>query len=1087
METAQHASYIAKPHVTGPHSKMNAGPNSESFRYGAQVVGGMERFREESRNAAQKAAKQRIASVLGALAERFGATSAWLFVKQPGSSATTHDGNVAMPWIENSNTLSAEHCHNAPTTEKLTCKPIPMDCRHGVVGHVAATRRPFLSHNVAEDTPPYKDTICGPHGTKSELAVPIMASDEHGDDRLIGVLNLESGALSAFLEAHKGELTAAATELAPEILVLDHLAADRHAFGWHPTVYGWTLGRLLGLFSAAVSDPDNLDATARLPAPSTTIWHWDHQEDVLYVRATARYDYEYVSQRVLPIESFTGDAAQARKEWVAACAPGKLPVFKRPRKSEAMGLDYAFAGPVYIRGSNSEKSAAVVTLYYFRHELNRGISDLEEAFPKWLVTELSLAVGRIIDGCQKLRAHVASAYLKYRLSEHSIPDATEFETVREVLLECLDAQYCSLFAKQSIAAKEHTVDSWKLQCVSTTGLQKADGSAVDIRDASYRPNKHAKKGIAIWLMEHPTTPKRYRSVVHLFTKPVSKEEPVPTNEFRESLYAGTEHRPFVAIAVCKPGLVSTGHDSVGVVRLLRSPGSRPFVDADARLLERLARQCYSIFSRWGQSPHMEGLTKTLHFGARFPKVLPLLEGLKEPDASGKMEAILRLATPLPLGVMWNKRQIHAVLLDITNVFRNPDWRADGNEGDTKMQGGLFTNLRLAQPKEKRRLRVFALHELLAPNPPDEDVVRKHEDKEDSIGLRAVGNKVAITFDRKKCQSLYNPIAHDHERVVSGACMPLRFMSRWGAVWGALSIDCDDLKLRDWRFGHLDPLGLAAVKLGILARANRSPWSTTKFVHSNWEEAVERFTSCLGPNLGDCTLTCRLHFQDRPLIGSHAVNEGLLDFTDQPIDDVRWTQYGGFHIKLWHGPFPSDFEIRGHIEPVDHEFADRKRIPQKLVDICLLWDRFVGLSTIEGKPIFKLSFMRSKPIDGMVKWRLRAIPVLHPKPIAPTRRGHSVTRPALSRHAAAKRLYEYGCEEVDGFKSAKFLEQARMLAAHLTSLGDTQLQMELSKCFEKVLSVAPDKWHQLGQGEKSTKSENWRRYVNDVGIHKNSSG
>src|SRR6185437_15297182 len=112
----------------------------------------------------------------------------------------------------------------------------------------------------------------------------------------------------------------------------------------------------------------------------------------------------------------------------------------------------------------------------------------------------------------------------------------------------------------------------------------------------------------------------------------------------------------------------------------------------------------------------------------------------------------------------------AVLLDLIQVFRNPNWRT------ANQQGALLINLRFATSGARERLRVFAIHELLSVDPPDETKLYEHENAPDGVGLRTIATNSAFTFDKKTC-GIYNSLARNSERIVSGVCVPIRFLSQ----------------------------------------------------------------------------------------------------------------------------------------------------------------------------------------------------------------------------------------------------------------------------------------------------------------------
>src|SRR6185437_11774640 len=119
---------------------------------------------------------------------------------------------------------------------------------------------------------------------------------------------------------------------------------------------------------------------------------------------------------------------------------------------------------------------------------------------------------------------------------------------------------------------------------------------------------------------------------------------------------------------------------------------------------------------------------------RYPEVVGIVDKVKDIVSRAKTDAILRLGAHLPRNVFWNRRQISAVLLDLIQVFRNPNWRT------ANQQGALLINLRFATSGARERLRVFAIHELLSVDPPDETKLYEHENAPDGVGLRTIATR-----------------------------------------------------------------------------------------------------------------------------------------------------------------------------------------------------------------------------------------------------------------------------------------------------------------------------------------------------------
>jgi putative methionine-R-sulfoxide reductase with GAF domain len=939
--------------------------NWRDDEYAGEILASVYTLRDRSRIDAKRKAEQTIMNIMGSLTERFGATSSWLFLKTDDS-----DGEA---WIEPDNKISLAYFHNTGITFLEVCAKAR---GNGIVGHVASTRRPYLCNDVRSGNDPYY--LRSVDSTKSELAVPINCVDSKGIERLIGVFNLESSEWNAFLDSHQGELMAASTKLAPEILILHYLDHHPKAFGWHPDTLGWTLEDLIEDFCTAVSAHAGKTtvqqedrSVGKLTRPSCTIWYLDREERRLYVRGTARFDYEYVNRRGLGENSFTWQVAYLGNGVVGYGEPSKLPGFERTRKSRNMGMVYAFAAPVF-RPSDHAHTLPVgsINLYFFWEELRKQVDNnvetLKDRFPAWVLLDLAKLLGELIEGIQKLRIEVAAAYLRYRLHEHALPGITDFETVKEVILTCLDGDCCSVFARQPPDRPEKILGT--LRCLATTGLRRFDGTAVDLAEISYDLDDPDEHGIASYLAESSNRNLRCRSTVDLVTRQ-GKSQLTPVNKYRETYsHTDTEHRPFLGISVDDP--IDPAKPPTGIIRVLRRSGSKPFVHTDELLLRRIARDCHFLFYRWKESRLLrEEREQPAVCGARYPF---LIRVVRKGTSQSQLNAIDQLGTEFVPGAVWNRRQVDAVLLDLIDLFRNPD-RKGGK------QGGLIANFRLTQPRisnlSNRENRIVSIHAPLSSDPPPEERLIKHESAKVSVGLMAIEEQHAITFDAK-CQ-YFQPILSESVNVVSGVCMPIRFLSNRGTVWGVLSLDCDDMTFDEWREEHLHVLALAARKLDFIGRDNCLR-DEAVYRCMNWRDAMEQFLSLVRRTMD--VDVCNIQYKASKLSflalpGAHVqkIQDASGDFRNLRGDPgARWNERGVFKIKLGFGAFDAGLELSGIFNTVPR-FNDpdllEESIITKIVDISQLWSRFTNSRVGSGViPLFTISFSEGPPREGIRVWK-----------------------------------------------------------------------------------------------------------------------
>jgi len=959
----------------------------EKNEYAQEILNEIKQLRKHTQREATRKAKQNIMNIMGTLTERFGATSSWLFLKVSDAPDL---------WIEQFDWLSLEYFHNTGITS-LRFKATEID--NGIVGHVAFTRRPYLSNDVTRD-PFYFPSV---DDTKCELAVPIFFGvDSAGEPRLIGIFNLESSEPEAFLEAHPGELMAAATQLAPEILILNHLKRrpERDPFGWHPQTMGWTLERLLDDFCSAVSarmkpaTGQQKDMSLnKLTRPSCTVWYLDRKqeqkEERLYVRGTARFDYEYINQRALDDTSFSWAVAALGRGMVAHGEPRLLPFFQRRKKSKKMGMIYAFATPIYLPNDSVGRSVGTLNLYFFweelRKQVNRKIAALPERVPPWLIVELANTLGELIQDTQRLRRDVSAAYLRYRLHESALPDHTDFETIKDAILRCLDADCCSVFGR--VPGGERGT----LRCLATTGLRRFDGTAVDLTEIVYDLDNPNEQGVAAYLANQSKRCLRCRSIVDSNFRD-GEQQVRPVNKYRETYsHTDTEHRPFLGVSVDDP--IDANQPPSGIIRVLRRTGSKPFLLSDETLLRRITDDSHFHFHRWKQTrrwrDHQE---QPAVWGAKYPF---LIRVVGPASAQAKLKAIDHIASEFAAGTVWNRPQVDAVLLDVINIFRSLD-RKSGK------QGGLIANFRLKHRAVAERLksttaadsskqnaadptsqlRIFAIHAPLSSDPPPEGYLTAHEEANQSIGLITIQKKQVITFDAEegsptRCP-FFRPILNESKLVRSGACIPVRFLSTRGPIWGVLSLDCDDLHFTDWRSEHLQVLSLAAKKLDFVGRDNCLR-DEQLYSGRDWQEGMQMFLAELSKTmrLDACNLTDRKtkkSFFTLPP-GKEKVLEQAIGDLNQRIECIAdWNERGGFKLHLPFGAFDTGLTLTGCLQGVPVK-NDRNLLHEwiatKIVDINHLWNRFANARIGDGMtPLISVAFSleSQQQMQGMHLWK-----------------------------------------------------------------------------------------------------------------------
>ena len=920
------------------------------------ISGGVEKLRQHSRDLALGEARQRMMHIMGALTERFGATSSWLFLRAP-------HGRSDFPWIDPDSQMTLQFSHNTGCRElKLGVHDAP-----SIVAHVAKTRRPYLTNDVEHEAI-YLRVV---HSTRSEIAVPIMVADDRGREQLLGVFNVESNRSDAFVACQQGELMSAASRLAPEILILDHLIADDESFGWHPATHGWTMERLLNAFCAAVAG--TLDAASpnhpgppadALPRPSCAIWYRDPHEPVLHVLATARFDYEYVNARVLPLDSFTGRIAESARGSVGGGCPTNMEPFVRPGKALDMGMVYAFAAPIHRpAGLGDGHAIGTVNLYFFKEELPQAMQEhlplLRQRVPLNIVAQLAQKIGVLIHDCQQLRTRVAAAYLRYRLRENALAGLTDFDTIKQVALECLEAHGCSLFGldtsrctpdalgQASPQSPQPSPGRRILRCLATTGLCRLDGTPIDQSDVSFDLDQSSDRGLTVFLAENVGRAIRCRSTVGRTTWPASCGGPV--NKYRETYsHAESEHRPYLGMSV------DDGKNSpISVIRVLRRSGSTPFTADDELVLRRLVDECYPLFRCSSLTPPPRGDHEVM-CAARYPFVV---RASGRPATTSTLSVMERLGSEFAPCTLWNRRYVDSLLLDLMSIF--------GSRGPRNpRQGALVAAVRVLNTIRPPRYSIYARHAVS----PDVSVsvadLPKDADESGNGTWPMPETHSVVTFSKKS--HLYAP-AFWSDQMTSAAAMPLRFLSRSGVGWGFLSLECDHLEYMDWRGEHLEALAIAAKKLDFLGRDNCL--TDDAIYHcATWRRALHEFLtrSLAAVDVKCCNIVDE---NDRRLLEWHQSAAKDLNDVEQASIEQVWPEISditvtsdprGFKMDLWYGAFKTQLKLVGRLDETSfaglapEDLAETMRL--RMTDISHLWNRFVSSRVAMGvKPLFKLAF------------------------------------------------------------------------------------------------------------------------------------
>ncbi|MCA9036354.1 MAG: GAF domain-containing protein, partial [Planctomycetaceae bacterium] len=529
---------------------------------------------------------------LGALVECFQATSGMLFVVQSESSGGA--------------SLVARIMVNTPVREIHR----PASDQGGIVGHVASSRSPYVNSWVSNDAlnsdplfdPFYRQTI---RSTRGEICVPLFAPDAVGNDELVAVVNLESRIAGAFSAIQVPLLQAAASQMIPDIRVLQAALCKGTSLIAHPKLHGWGAKSILDrvCFEIATS----YTGSDLSPSISATVWYADMDKERFYVRGTSRYDFEFVADAYIDNDSFIGRSFHDLGE--GDCARGgidDLPAFRRRRKAARMELERAIVAPLFV-GKNSSGSPltsqgcakpekdGVLSLYSFKHEEPQGEVDFNTVFSDERIRRLTVMIRSAMQDFFEVRRRVALAALFRCLKMTYLSPQMQADHLRDIFQDVFEAQACTLFEKHTDV----------LSVISTSGIEEGNGkfNVAEKCDANWRKDfslHHSDdaplSGLTRFLAEHPTSVLRKVDVPDQREVCVDIRDPklrfciVPENRVREKgAISPSAHRGFLGASA------GSNEQVYGVIRVIRSQQCKPFVKSDEVLISEMASYCSGFF------------------------------------------------------------------------------------------------------------------------------------------------------------------------------------------------------------------------------------------------------------------------------------------------------------------------------------------------------------------------------------------------------------------------------------------------------------------------------------------------------------
>lgn len=787
---------------------------------------------------AERQHRRNLRDLIGRILERFRATSAWLFVLR--------EGKLFPVITQNSGAL---------------VEPILLDGLRSIVAHTAISREAYCAPDTQQDGY-YLELI---QGTRSEMAVPLLTNDRE----LLGVLNLEATEPNLFSQAQLIELQSRAMGLIPYVLLLNRALPPEGKpreipFGWQFHRHGWGSAQLLQDFAFHIIETLGVEGIR----PTCTIWYMDREKNELWVRATAGFDTEYVAFKSLSSDSFTGDVVRAPRNTVFKGRLQDFPRFLRKEKAETMGLKRIHATPIYLPAS--EQAYGSLNMYFF--------SDAGDVADS-LLLRLADTIGRLIHEHENLQVTVATQEALSRLTQKSLAAAASFDDVREILCECFNTRFCTIFAK--------TKTSRKLKCVSTTGIESAGRPIRDFQRVVYDLDRD-RGGFTEYLANHPNFCLRRNHLLNP-TEPGPGGEIVATNRFPEQFAFSThDQQRFLGFSP------ADDEDVLGVIRLVRPSGGKPFLESDRRLIAAIAESSKQIFRNWReQERHSKSARRLLSKSKGKPRPHAVVEAfaniIRPIDANCRPD---RLATRL--------------LHDIFGIFaaRHP------------LLGSVRELVSISETKDecaRQELRFFAFHAassggIGAKASAEPEVLHSPQRLgQKSIAWLCLEEWKIISFESPKCGDYFKPTHEDSASVRSGVCIPLITWTHGKPVKWVLSLDF--AKSMPWSSADMEFLLYATRKLSAILV------DTIPIFYDSAEEFFRAFSGLAMREAEITWMELRLNSRKtgapKTVIKCRRGDEPLGEFS--PVEAGAVTDYGvgrvstrdgdAYRVALRCGPFP----------------------------------------------------------------------------------------------------------------------------------------------------------------------------------------
>jgi GAF domain-containing protein len=521
----------------------------------------------KSASAARDHAIERLDDLVARIRTKFWAYAVWLYVKE------------------------GEELRTIVTQNTLGLDAVISLREESIVSWVAKAEdgEGYLTNNTDKD-PHYKRTL---PETRSAMAVPLITPE----GERIAVLHLESLQRGAFSQGLLRDLQTAATQLIPHLLVLRSL----DEFGpqwcpWHPGVYKrWDLVDLLGQVCFAIRK-----ALPGDDAIQCAIWLVDRPHSQIYVYATTGHAEEFITDEVLGLDaSFTGAVAGCPAGSVGVVSPEEdhshlyVPTaagivereghpFVTDFRGRFTNLRRAIAAPIHRVDSAGEAGEAWCVLGIYAED-ERAVAALPSHEE---MTRLADLLGEVISAYIDQRERLARAYLRSRIARRDpAADPGPIFVGSNHLLPLIDMEIVVL--RPGREPIEISWGGWQQGLNSPMAHRPRPG---DDPWSRWPRLSTLPRAYLSYLIEHPERPVRTNNAGSWRPPGIAIE---PGESFGRLPWNDPERRRFLDVAV-----IAEDGEPLGLVRLIRSAGDKPFLPSDAQVIRSLTRECAEVLQSW---------------------------------------------------------------------------------------------------------------------------------------------------------------------------------------------------------------------------------------------------------------------------------------------------------------------------------------------------------------------------------------------------------------------------------------------------------------------------------------------------------